>query len=197
VARWCLKGQATLSLMSLSPHSGFRHITAACLAQRLGAYSALWTPGQSMSCPHPAGRPHRPQPTTARAVSPGIRPRADAPPHGDRYRTLSALSPGPLSGDRHAVSSTAPGRRASYDRTTLMRPCAATPLPCMTDGYSAGRGPVRVPMAAARARRSWLVGTRLCTAVYPGPSDSSAGHPEGGGHSQHASMPVVGDSNSQ
>jgi hypothetical protein len=78
-----------------------------------------------------------------------------------------------------------------------MSSCAATPLPCMTDGYSAGRGPVRVPMAESRPRHSWLVGTRLCTAVYPGPLDSGDSHPEGGEHSQHALVPVVGDSNSQ
>src|SRR2546425_2510735 len=34
--------------------------------------------------------------------------------------------------------------RTPYDRTAMMRPNAAAPLPCMTDGCSAGRVPVRV-----------------------------------------------------
>jgi hypothetical protein len=78
-----------------------------------------------------------------------------------------------------------------------MRPCAAAPLTFVTDGCPAGRGPVRVPMAALLPRRSGLAGTpphKDADTGYPG---SGNGHPEVGWHPQQASMPSVGDSNSQ
>ena len=78
-----------------------------------------------------------------------------------------------------------------------MKPYAAAPLPCMTDGCSAGRAPVRVPMAEPLPRRSGLAGAqprRDADTGYPGSGD---GHPEVGWHPQHASVPAVGDSNSQ
>src|SRR5205814_428603 len=105
-------------------------LPAAYLVPRLGTYASLRAPRQSVPRPHSASRSSRPQPTAARPAGPRVGPRADASPHGDRYRALSALSPGPLSGDRHALSSVAPGRRAPYDRTTIMKPCTAAPLPC-------------------------------------------------------------------
>ena len=41
-----------------------------------------------------------------------------------------------------------------------MRPYAAAPLPFMTDGCPAGRGPVRVPMAEPLPRRSGVAGAQ-------------------------------------
>ena len=78
-----------------------------------------------------------------------------------------------------------------------MRPYAAAPLPFMTDGCPAGRGPVRVPMAEPLPKRSGLAGAQPCTDAATGQPGSSDGHPEVGWHHQHASTPSVGDSNSQ
>ena len=46
MARCCRKGQATVSLLSLSPHSGLRHITAPSCPLGLRAHPALWLSGQ-------------------------------------------------------------------------------------------------------------------------------------------------------
>jgi hypothetical protein len=78
-----------------------------------------------------------------------------------------------------------------------MRPCAVVPLPFMTDGCPAGRGPVRVPMAEPLPKRSGLAGAQPCTDADTGQPGSSDGHPEVGWHPQHVSAPSVGDSNSQ
>jgi hypothetical protein len=78
-----------------------------------------------------------------------------------------------------------------------MRPCTAAPLPCMPDGCPAGRGPVRVPMAEPLPRRSGLADAQPCTDADVGQPGSGDGHPEVGGHPQHAAVPSVGDSNSQ
>jgi hypothetical protein len=78
-----------------------------------------------------------------------------------------------------------------------MRPCAAAPLPFVTDGYPAGRGPVRVPMAEPLPGRSGLAGTQPRQDAAMGHPGSGDGHPEVSWHPQHASAPSVGDSNSQ
>jgi hypothetical protein len=78
-----------------------------------------------------------------------------------------------------------------------MRPCTAALLPCMPDGCPAGRGPVRVPMAEPPPRRSGLADAQPCTDADVGQPGSGDGHPEVGGHPQHAAVPSVGDSNSQ
>ena len=78
-----------------------------------------------------------------------------------------------------------------------MRPCAVVPLACMSDGCPAGRGPVRVPMAEPLPKRSGLAGVQPGTDADTGQPGSSDGHPEVGWHPQHASVPSVGDSNSQ
>jgi len=78
-----------------------------------------------------------------------------------------------------------------------MKPYAAAPLPFMTGGCSAGRAPVRVPMAEPLPRRSGVAGAQPRTDADTGQSGSGDGHPEVGWHPQHASVPSVGDSNSQ
>ena len=78
-----------------------------------------------------------------------------------------------------------------------MRPCAAVPLPFVADGCPAGRGPVRVPMAAPLPRRSGLADAQPRTDAHTGPPGSGDGHLEVGWHPQHASVPSGGDSNSQ
>lgn len=78
-----------------------------------------------------------------------------------------------------------------------MRPCATAPLPFVTDGCSAGRAPVRVPMADTLPRHSGLAGAQPRTDVDMGrlgPGDRPSGV---GWHPQHASAPSGGDSNSQ
>ena len=78
-----------------------------------------------------------------------------------------------------------------------MRPCAAAPLPFMTDGCPAGRDPVHLQMADPLPRHSGLAGAQPSTDVdtgRPGPGDSLSGV---GWHPQHASAPSVGDANSQ
>ena len=78
-----------------------------------------------------------------------------------------------------------------------MRPWAAAPLPFVTDGYPAGRGPVRVPRAKPLPRRSGLAGAQPRKDTDMGRPGSSDGPPGVGWHPQHASAPSVGDSNSQ
>ncbi len=78
-----------------------------------------------------------------------------------------------------------------------MRPCAAAPLPFVTDGCPAGRSPVRLQMADPLPRHSGLAGAQPRTDAptgHPGPGDA---HPGAGWHPPHASAPSVGDSNSQ
>ena len=78
-----------------------------------------------------------------------------------------------------------------------MRPGAAAPLPCMPDGYPAGKGPVRVPMAKPLPKRFGLVGAQPRTDADTGRLGASDRHPEVGWHPQHASVPSVGNSNAQ
>jgi len=111
--------------------------------------------------------------TTASLYLGRVGPWADAPPHGDRYRTLSALSPGPFSGDHHALSLVVSWRRAPYDRTTIMRRRAAAPLACMPDGCPTGRDPVRASRAASLPWRSGLTGVQPCTDADTGPPGPS------------------------
>jgi hypothetical protein len=61
-----------------------------------------------------------------------------------------------------------------------MRPCAAAPLPFMTDGYPAGRGPVRTPMVEPLPRRSGLAGAQPRKDADTGHPGSDDGHPEVG-----------------
>ena len=78
-----------------------------------------------------------------------------------------------------------------------MRPGAAAPLPCMTDGYPAGRSPVRVLMAEPLPKRFGLAGAQPRTDANTGRLGASDSHPEVDWHPQHASVPSVGNSNSQ
>ena len=78
-----------------------------------------------------------------------------------------------------------------------MKPCAAAPLPCMTDGCSAGRDHVRVPMAAPLLQRSRLVGVPPCTDADTGQLGPGADQLGAGWHPQDASAYAVGDSKSQ
>jgi len=78
-----------------------------------------------------------------------------------------------------------------------MRPCVAAPLPCMTDGCPAGKGPVRAPMTEPCPRRFGLAGAQLCTDADTGQPGFGNGRPEEGWHPQQAPVRSVGDSNSQ
>ena len=74
---------------------------------------------------------------------------------------------------------------------------AVPPLPFVTDGCPAGRGSVRVPMAEPLPRRSGLADAQPCPDADAGQLGSGDGHPEVGWYPQPASVPAVGDSNSQ
>jgi hypothetical protein len=57
-----------------------------------------------------------------------------------------------------------------------MKLCAAAPLPFLSDGCPAGRGPLRVPMAEPLPSRSGLADAQPRTDADTGPPGSGAGH---------------------
>ena len=78
-----------------------------------------------------------------------------------------------------------------------MRPYAAAPLPFLTDGCPAGRGPVRAQRAESLPRHSALAGAQPCTDTDTGPPSPGDGQLGAGWPPQHASAPAVDNSNSQ